>query len=703
MTNKSYAGIFGGCILLLVIGSAAAQQTEEEELAQAYGGKSVVSIATGSNQPIARAPAVASVITAEDIRAMGATDLDQALASVPGLHVSVSPFLNTPIYSFRGIYTNYNPQVLMLINGLPMTNAFAGNRSFAWGGLPLENVARIEVIRGPGSSLYGADAYSGVIDVITKTAADIKGTEFGARAGSFSTRDAWLQHGGDLGPLQAAFYLRAARTDGQHGVIEKDLQSLLDPLFGTRASLAPGEINAARDAFDARADLSYQDWRLRAAYQERKVGTGAGVAESLDPRGRIPESRLYLDAGYQKTNWLPNWDLAATVGYFDIREKVGDPAFSLFPAGAFGGAFPNGVIGNPGHSERQAHASVSVFYTAFQDHRIRMGVGARHYDLYKTQEFKNFSFVVLPGIGPVLLPLPGVVDATGDPASVYMQPHKRILRYAFIQDEWKLAQDWALTAGVRHDRYSDFGGTTNPRLALVWDAAYNLIVKAMHGRAFRAPSFTEHYTLNNPVNLGNPGIRPETIATTELSFAWQARPDLQTNLTLFRYHMRDIINPVANADPSTGRTFRNAGEQTGRGLELEASWEATRNLLLTGNFSWQHSEDGATGRDAGLAPQRRLFGRADWRLAPSWQAGAGITHVAGRKRQPADTRPPIADYTTTDVTLRRDRLLGNWELRASILNVFNTDAREPTFAPGNIPFDLPLPGRAFYFQLSHKL
>ena len=79
------------------------------------------------------------------------------------------------------------------------------------------------------------------------------------------------------------------------------------------------------------------------------------------------------------------------------------------------------------------------------------------------------------------------MDVSGDPALVYMLPHKRNVSYTFVQDEWSFAKDWALTAGVRHDRYSDFGGTTNPRLALVWDAAYNIVVKAMHGTAFRAP------------------------------------------------------------------------------------------------------------------------------------------------------------------------------------------------------------------------
>ncbi len=684
---------------LIWAGSAAAQSSEEEELALAYGDKSSVSIATGSQQAIARAPAVATVITAHDIEAMGATDLDQVLESVPGLHVSVSSLASNPIYSFRGIHTGYNPQVLMLVNGIPITSVFLGNRSLAWGGMPLENIARIEVIRGPGSALYGADAVSGVINVITKTAADIQGTEFGVRAGSFNSRDAWIQHGGELGPLEAAFYLRVGHTDGQKGIIRQDFQSSLDQLFGTNASLAPGPINALRNALDARADLSFEQWRFRAGVQQREVGIGAGLAESLDPNSRVPESRLYLDLTYQNANWAPNWDVSGVIGYYDLKEKPGDPAFMLFPAGAFGGAFPNGVIGNPGHSERHSHGSISAFYSGFEQHRLRLGTGFRVEDLYETSETKNFKIVVIPGIGPAFIPLGSIIDVSGTP-DVYLTPHKRNLAYVFAQDEWTLAKDWTLTAGVRHDRYSDFGATTNPRLALVWDAAYNVVIKALHGRAFRAPSFAEQYSINNPVSIGNPSLKPETIATNELAFSWQPAPTLQTNLSLFHYRMRDIIRFVPDA---SGFTAQNSGGQSGRGLELEATWDATRNLRLSGSFSLQHSTDEASGQDAGLAPHRRLFARADWRFAPQWQLGTTLNHVADRKRQPGDIRPQIADYTTLDLSLRREQLADGWTASVMLLNLFNQDAREPSLAPGYIPFDLPLPGRTLYVQFQHKL
>src|SRR5450759_4643594 len=188
----------------------AAPQSEEEELALAYGDKSFVTIASGTRQPVARAPSVASVVTAEDIAAIGAADLDEVLETVPGLHVARSPLGYNPIYTIRGIDTQYNPQVLMLVNGIPITGVFVGDRSQIWAGMPVDNIARIEVIRGPGSALYGADAFSGVININTKTAADINGTQLGLSAGSFNSRDGWVQHGGKLGGFDVAGYLRTS-------------------------------------------------------------------------------------------------------------------------------------------------------------------------------------------------------------------------------------------------------------------------------------------------------------------------------------------------------------------------------------------------------------------------------------------------------------------------------------------------------------
>jgi iron complex outermembrane receptor protein len=256
---------------------------------------------------------------------------------------------------------------------------------------------------------------------------------------------------------------------------------------------------------------------------------------------------------------------------------------------------------------------------------------------------------------------------------------------------------------VRHDHYSDFGGTTNPRVALVWDASLNLTAKLLYGQAFRAPSFNEQYTIN-PVTSGNPNIKPETIQTLEAAFSWKLRRDSQINLSLFRYEMQDIIRLVNNRAPALGATFQNAGKQHGSGMELEAAWDATATLRLTGAYSYQQSIDDATGKDAGYAPHHHLYLRSDWRYRSGWFASVQANHVADRKRAAGDARAQIPDYTTVDVTVRSSQSKKQWGFAASVRNLFDADVLEPSLAPGlALPGDLPMAPRSLWVQATYKL
>jgi iron complex outermembrane receptor protein len=661
----------------------------------AYGDKSFVTIATGTRVPLSRAPAVATVITAEDIKAMGATDLDQVMETVPGVHVARSTQTYMPIYEFRGVHRDTNAQVLMLVNGVPVTTAFEGNRGNVWGGLPLENVARIEVIRGPGSALYGADAFAGVINITTKTAADIDGTQFGVRAGSFNTQDAWALHGGSWGPMEVAAYLRVGKTDGARNTIAADAQTGWDRLTGTRASLAPGPLDNRRDSVDGSLDLAYDKLRLRVGYQKRDhVGSAAGVAQALDPTGHSYSERVSSDLTYQSNGFAKNWDVTLQASFMHYKE------FSdlvLFPAGVNlgGGAFANGMIGNPYKWEQHGRLHASALYDGFESHRVRFGTGAQKEDLYKTRETKNFN----PNFSPIGTgSFADVIDVSD--TAVFLKPHSRIARYWFAQDEWNFSKDWTLTAGVRRDSYSDVGDTTNPRLALAWEAAYNLTAKLLYGTAFRAPAFVELYNINNPVQVGNPNLKPEKMRTLEAAVSWQPVSKVHLGVNVFGYSMRDTIQ----LDPTF--TWRNAGEQTGKGMEFEAAWDATRELRLSGNYSRQKSIDKATNQDAGLAPHSHVYLRADWRFMSGLALNAQINSVGERQRAPGDARSALRGYDTVDFTLRTDRGSQEWNFAASVRNLFNADAREPSplGAPFvSVPNDFPLPGRSFYLQAEYKL
>jgi len=179
----------------------------DDSLADFYGDEEFVSIATGNKVLIHKAPSVATVITAKQMEQMGALTVSEVLENVPGLHVYPSPFnrLNNS-FSIRGVHTDQNPQILFLVNGSPVREEYTGARPQTFR-MPLHGVERIEVIRGPGSAVYGADAYAGVINVITKTLTDIKNASYGASLGSFNSSNIWYQNAFNIGDVSLGFAL----------------------------------------------------------------------------------------------------------------------------------------------------------------------------------------------------------------------------------------------------------------------------------------------------------------------------------------------------------------------------------------------------------------------------------------------------------------------------------------------------------------
>ena len=685
--------------------------TLDVDFAGLYGDEDYVSIATGTIQPIAKAPAVASVITASQIRAMGARDIDQVLESVPGLHVSRDVIGYNPQYLFRGISSDFNPQVLMLINGIPITNLFQGDRNVVWGGMPVEAISRIEVIRGPGSALYGADAFAGVINIVTKTPEEIKQNSAGVRVGSFDTTDVWFTAAGEKGDLAYMGSVEFTKSDGSDARIDRDAQSLLDLITGTAVSNAPGSVNLSSENIELRLETSYKKLRLRAGGQIRKnIGDGAGAAQALNPENKFSSQRFNVDLTYTEEELFEKTFVEFQASYFDTSQEVeGD--FILYPAGSTGPflnplgvpifpPFPDGVIGNPEIFERHTRFGARLEHSGIDKHRISVGAGYYDGEIDKITESKNFGFN--PETMQIILPGDPLVDVS-DTAFVFLTEDSRNNSYVFLQDVWLLANDWELTAGLRHDNYSDFGNTTNPRLALVWSTSYKLTTKLLYGEAFRAPSFAQTRAINNPLILGNINLEPEEIKSYELAFDYRPNYELTLMTNFFYYDWTDIIQFVPDANNST-RTAQNAGEQTGYGMEFEAVWEATDNFTLTGNLAVQNSTDETLDVPAAKSPEKQLYLRADWILPKDWRVNLRANWVMDRNRLSGDVRPDIDDYVLFDLSLRN--VINNaFEVALTVNNLFDEDAREPSPNSDPMPFipnDLPLSGRAVLGEIRYK-
>lgn len=697
MTSKrSYALCLLPCwfyALIFICTSAYSQEDEEWEededaLLALYGDEQTISIATGTKQSIAKAPAVASVITANMIKSMGAIDIDDVLERVPGLHVSRSNIGYNPLYTFRGVLSTFNPQVLLLLNGIPLSNLHLGDRGQSWGGMPVEAISRIEVIRGPGSAVYGADAFAGVINIVTKQAGEISGTEIIARAGSFNTRNGAVLSSGKLQQFDIAFAAEYYNTDGQREIIDIDAQTGLDQVFATNASLAPGPVSLSRQNLDLRLDISNEHWRFRTGMQSRRDwGVGAGVANALDSNNRYNSDRINADLTWSDTV-AQYWDMTGQVSYYDTTHEVREDLI-IFPPGTNlgGGIYPEGFIGNPEVFERHYRASISGFYTGFSRHKIRVGGGAYRGDVHRVRETKNFG--IDPRTGTVLPPGSPLVDVSDTPF-VFLPEDDRKNQYVFIQDIWQIANDWELTAGIRYDDYSDFGSTTNPRIALVWSTSYDLTTKLLYGQAFRAPSFAETRQINNPVALGNPELDPETMQSIELAFDYRPNDHLNLIFNIFDYTWDDIIEFVPDVGEPTS-TSQNIGKQNGNGIELEVIWSPIKSLDISSNYSFIDAED-RNGFDAANIPNHQFFVNARWNVTQQLELYAQANRVMSRERLNGDIREEIDDYTLVDVNARYTFSSSKFHISLTVRNLFDSDAREPSTAV-SIPNDLPLAGR----------
>jgi len=221
-----------------------------------------VKISTNTEQTLSKAPSVVSVITAEDIKATGATNVVEILQSVPGIYIRTNLFGFRPQVTFRGASTTHT---LLMVNGAPIRDLVWSTGIF-WKGLTTNMVERIEIIRGPGSALFGSDASAGVINIITKTAGRIEQSEAGARAGNFDTQTGWLQHGGTWNGVDINFTAGLSHTAGHNPFIAADGQTAKDKTFGTRISSAPGYADYGYDSEDFRLSVGTGNWRMLAEH-----------------------------------------------------------------------------------------------------------------------------------------------------------------------------------------------------------------------------------------------------------------------------------------------------------------------------------------------------------------------------------------------------------------------------------------------------
>lgn len=685
-------------------GIAHAEQTIDEflELSPTELASIPISIASGTAKSLSHSAAVTSLITADQIAAMGATELHEILETVPGIHVTLQPVTNDYSYTMRGIRNDLNSEVLLMMNGTRFSTAQQGTHMVGMI-IPVENIQRIEIIRGPGSAMYGADAFAGVVNIVTKKAADINGTTIGARGGNADTKSSWGQFGGKWRDWDVASSLQYS-----HNGIDPDRVIKADALTGTPYSLAPGPMQTQNERWNGHLNLQRNHWDIGFwAFNESDTGLRSGPAGALDNRGKLNGSNYLADVRYSSENIWEDWELQAHASFLhtDILANIYNvPPGTVLPIDANGNFNPRSALGLVRFPEGMRYISNrkntvpsfegTTIYKGFSDHIVRIITGFRYEEL-NTSEIRNYGIGVLDQIQIAKGVANGMRDVTGTQYTALSDHHRDIWSLA-AQDEWQIAQDWHLTTGLRFDYYSDFGTTLNPRAALVWDISPALTSKILYGQAYRAPSFLEQYQTNSPQFLGDPSLKPETIATTELAFDYHPTQSLRTALNIYHYEIHDLI-AVVDSQATNVVSEANTSGQVGYGSEFEWDWIFHENWNLRGNYAWQFARKEATHLRVTNVPEHHVYNALTWNFMPRWQLQTQINWLGHRINGTSGTQA-LADYETVDLTLNAKKLLGYLDLTASARNLFNSHGKEP--ATNSYPDNLPIATQTFYFEAS---
>jgi len=656
-------------IILFIIPSLFANDISEDEyrLINSMSFEELLDTTIATGVPIKQkfAPAVTSILTSSEIRKSGARTLHEALEQVPGLHIYPSDLdLMSQKISIRGIQTGFNPQVLFLMDGVPLNDLLNGHPGFIFS-MPISIIHRIEIIRGAGSALHGADAFSGVINIISKKH-DNMIDQVGMRYGSFNTWEGWVNQSIQTDTYSVGLSLALMQSNGDNGRI-------IDP----DASNASGAVDSRYDTVYLHADYDYKEIRANILLERsRDLGLGAGHLRMLDTRGYVDRDKLLTDIMHTNDDWFKD-TIVKTRGYFSYS----DSQANFYPKNSW-------QQGNPYAKEYVGGVSNNFIYMGLDKHTLNVKVGLKYAKLDPSQT-KNFNN---GGFNRIL------IDVTDNPSLTYMLEQSRTNYYGLIQDEYMISDALALTVGIRYDYYNDFGSTYNPRLAIVWQESKNVTLKAMYAEAFRAPSFGELYLINNPQLVGNKDLNPETIDTYELVLNY--RGPVNTKLNLFYYEAKDLIDYVQDPSPLTTSSAQNIKDQSGYGLELELEYKVTDSVSVRGNYSYQDSEDEETKEKIANAPMHQAFAQIQYKPSREWNLNTQYFYIGERDREDGDTRAPLESNSLVNLTIERTNIIRGLDGIVSARNLFDEDYKEPSSI--SIPNDYPMQGLYMYAELRYR-
>lgn len=622
-----------------------------------FGGK--VSTASKSDERITDAPGIISVVTSTEIEMMGAQNMTEILERLASVYAVGSFFIPQNLISIRGdIATPYNNHVLILLNGRPVReNLFGGIDHAILSAFPISSIQKIEVIRGPGSVLYGTNAFAGVINIITKSFRTEE-NEISAQYGSFGTLGLDYSSTKVKENLKVSTGLKYFRQQGWE-------------LSATGQNGNPLSYDAGQQNLGTTIFAEYKNLSVNALFTYSRLnGTGVLPLDTLSPfvpsRNRaIATLRSFVDVGYT-FEFSPTAELALNATFNSMNTRFDNPS------GAFVG------------DARDILLEATQFFKPSD--KLKMLFGATAY-------------------------IQGGQAEIGDDADRGIESYDEVWYSGYAQVEYSPIQRIKLIAGAQANKPSGVDLSLVPRLGAIVNLTNFMGMKVLYGQAFRAPFEFENSLRDAPILFGNPQLQPETVTSLEGQIFVNS-DRFRLMLTAFQNAQRQLIiqdGVIDLGDGNTALSYVNGSRVDAQGLEAEFKIIPVDNLFLTGSYMYQDNEVNGDADRPSLMPQHMIKFGGFYRnntfslgLFNSYFSQAGEPSGVVFRNPKADA----FNFLTARFRLNLSRLFDaentetTFRLGVYATNLLNEDIYYPEFVYGALNTYPGRAGRAFYTTLS---
>jgi iron complex outermembrane receptor protein len=592
-------------------------------------------------QRITEAPSFVTLVTADEISKHGYRTLAEVLRSVTGFFVTYDRNYN--YLGIRGFNRpgDFNTRVLLLMDGHRLNDNLYSQAGLGTESLiGVDLIDRIEIIRGPSSSLYGTNAFLGVINVITKRGRDVRGTELSAGIGSYGTRRARATYG-DKYSNGVELFVSGLFHDS------RGQESLYYPEFDD-----PGTNNGiTRNADDDRfpsffGKLSVRNLTLQGGFVSREKGIPTASYGTFFPtdQTRSTDRHAYAFLKYER-QINPALNVFGRV-YFDHFYYQGDYLYDM------SGESPPDLVLNRDRSTGEWFGMEAKVDRRFLDsHNVSAGIEYRN-------DFRQDLW-----------------NGDVDPEFVYLDDRRASQSVAlFLQDEFSIREGLILNAGVRYDHYDSLGSTFNPRIALLYSVGKTNF-KALYGTAFRGPSAYERFYVGTGFKT-NADLDPETIATYEFVVEHALTQYMRATASGYYYRIDDLISQeLDGADDLL--VFRNRDEIGAKGIEFQLEMDDQGLLGVAGRLGYalQQAKDRRTNQSLTNSPTHLVNVSVTAPVVRDQLFGGFELLYASERRTLAGGTTD--DHAVLNASLFTRNLVHGLEVSAGVRNLFDQTYYDP--------------------------